>query len=262
MNTIIYWFSGTGNSLEAAKMLEKAMGNTTLEPMANNHSVPETIGGAGCRIGFVFPSYYGNLPRVVRRFLEQVNILPETDLFAVVTMGAFGAGAVRCLEEYFAENALTLRYGVGLKMPANYLLKYDPAWLGAKNEKSLKTKLNKCEQKIQDIATDIVEGKEKIKKSVITSKALYTNIAKLDEYFIVTPSCTSCGVCEKVCPVENIKLAEGKPVWQHHCEHCVACISWCPAKAIEYGTSTQKRMRYKNPRITADMLIKENKKSL
>ena len=94
MKNIIYWFSGTGNSLYVAKQLSEAWGseatgNTALLPMANG--IPtEAVGGSECRIGFVFPSYYGDLPRFVRAFAEGLNILLDTDLFAVVTMGAFG----------------------------------------------------------------------------------------------------------------------------------------------------------------------------
>jgi len=47
-------------------------------------------------------------------------------------------------------------------------------------------------------------------------------------------------------------LENGKPEWQRHCEHCVACISWCPEKAINYGNKTQDRRRYRNPLVTVE----------
>ena len=30
-------------------------------------------------------------------------------------------------------------------------------------------------------------------------------------------------------------LQNGKPVWGQDCTHCMACICYCPAEAIEYG---------------------------
>ncbi len=30
-------------------------------------------------------------------------------------------------------------------------------------------------------------------------------------------------------------MEERRPVWQHNCERCLACIHWCPCEAIEYG---------------------------
>ena len=44
-----------------------------------------------------------------------------------------------------------------------------------------------------------------------------------DKSFQVDAKCSGCGTCAKVCPVGNIKMVEGKPVWQHHCETCLAC---------------------------------------
>ena len=181
--------------------------------------------------------------------MEELNILPGTDLFVVVTMGGFGQGSVKAMEELLAAKELPLRYGTGVRMPANYVLKYDPATFGAKSESRVHAKLNKVDNKIRRIADDIKNGKRQVKKNSITAKTLYTDIASLDAGFAVTGKCTGCGLCEKICPVDNIKLTGGTPVWQHHCEHCVACISWCPTAAIENGQVTEKRTRYHNPRI-------------
>jgi ferredoxin len=247
MQDTIYWFSGTGNSLYAAKKLAEIAG-FALSPIKNG--VPsQPVGGADCKIGFVFPSYYGDLPRIVRAFVEKLDILPETDLFVVVTMGAFGQGSIKAAAELLAEKGLSLRYGVGLRMPANYIIAYDPALLGAKSERCLDRKLNGTDKKILKIANDVADGKREIKENSLTAKTLYTNIPSLDAAFCSTEKCSSCGLCEKICPVENIKLMDGKPTWLHSCEHCVACINWCPGAAIEYGRATAKRTRYRNPRV-------------
>ena len=248
MNNTIYWFSGTGNSLYAAKTLSEALGNTALTPIANG--VPtEAVGGKDCRIGFVFPSYYGDLPRIVQTFVKEINILPGTGLFAVVTMGAFGEGSVKAMDELLKTKGLSLQYGVGVRINGNYILSYDPAIFGAKSDKRIESKLNKADKQILRIAEDIKNGRHKVKTSFITAKTLYKDIKALDSGFTVNEKCTGCGLCERVCPAKNIKLIDGNPVWQHHCEHCVACISWCPAAAINYGEATKKRMRYRNPRI-------------
>ena len=249
MKNTIYWFSGTGNSLYAAKALADEMKDTSLVQIAEHALSDKTVGGKGCKIGFVFPSYYGDLPRLVRSFVKELNILPETDLFAVVTMGAFGKGSVKAMEKLLAEKGAPLRFGIGLRMPANYILKYDPAIFGAKSEHRVNKNLDKTITQIQKIATDIMSGTKQIKKGSMLAKTLYTNIQELDADFYVSEKCTSCGMCERVCPAGNIKLEDGKPNWQHHCEHCVACISWCPAAAIENGQKTIKRTRYRNPRI-------------
>jgi MinD superfamily P-loop ATPase len=75
---------------------------------------------------------------------------------------------------------------------------------------------------------------------------------KADRAFRVSEHCTSCGICEQVCPVRNIVLDEGKPVWRGHCQECMACLQWCPVEAIEAGWITKGRRRYQHPDFTAE----------
>lgn len=52
------------------------------------------------------------------------------------------------------------------------------------------------------------------------------------KHYKVTDLCTSCGVCEKVCPVGNITLKNGKPVFGNQCVGCMGCSFHCPHDAI------------------------------
>jgi len=45
--------------------------------------------------------------------------------------------------------------------------------------------------------------------------------------------CTGCGTCEEGCPVEAIKVEDGKAnVDAETCVDCGTCIEECPEKAI------------------------------
>ena len=63
-----------------------------------------------------------------------------------------------------------------------------------------------------------------------------------------TDDCISCGKCEKICPVGNIKLHDGKPVWGKECISCVACYHICPKNAIQYGSFTKGKGQYFCPK--------------
>jgi ferredoxin len=247
----IYCFSGTGNSLYAAKQLALALAGAELVSIATCNPIDEDTGGDNQRIGFVFPSYYGDLPRLVRSFIEKLPVPPGTDVFCVVTMGAFGRGSVKALRDLLEEKGLKLRFGVGMRMPPNYILSYDPALFGARSHKRIEKRLSKVSRRIERIAEDIMSNTSKVEASKLSSKTLYTNVELLDADFAATEKCVACGLCERLCPVGNIKLINSKPEWQHFCERCVACISWCPVSAIEYGKVTQRRTRYHNPHMTA-----------
>ena len=62
--------------------------------------------------------------------------------------------------------------------------------------------------------------------------------------FTAGDACIGCGKCVTVCPLNNIHLEQGKPVWGDQCTHCMACICYCPKEAIEYGKKSAGKPRY------------------
>jgi ferredoxin len=58
---------------------------------------------------------------------------------------------------------------------------------------------------------------------------------------VLKDKCTGCGDCVKVCPVEAIKLKDGKAVIDAgECIECDACIDECPSEAIVYKSELEK----------------------
>ncbi|MCL2493337.1 MAG: EFR1 family ferrodoxin [Clostridiales bacterium] len=243
--THIFWFSGTGNSLYAAKRLAEGLGGAELIRITGEAPVG-AYGGEETKIGFVFPSYYCNMPRVVRAFVEKLEILPGAYIFAIVTMGGVGQGTADALRKAIEAKGLKLNYARGLHMPANYVIMYNPT--GPEKSEGM---LAKADTSIARFAAEITAGKELIRRFPYNGKTLYKDISALDAGFAAGEGCTGCGLCERVCPVRNIQMENGKPKWLGHCERCVACVSWCPENAIEYGDKTQGRRRYRNSRIKA-----------
>ena len=82
-------------------------------------------------------------------------------------------------------------------------------------------------------------------------KMAVSHFATTDRKFFATDKCTHCGLCQRICPVENVKLVDGRPQWLGHCEQCMACIQFCPVEAIQYGKKTSGRRRYHHPAVTA-----------
>jgi ferredoxin len=80
----------------------------------------------------------------------------------------------------------------------------------------------------------------------------------MDKNFNVSIDCKSCGICEKVCPVKNIEIINGKPLFKHKCEQCLACIHHCPSKALNIENKTQNKKRYINPDVTLKEIINGN----
>lgn len=244
---VIYYFSATGNSFNMAQQISQGLGNTKLISMAEKEIHEDKVK----RIGFVFPVYYGTLPKLVYRFIQNLTISTDTYCFAVVTMGMFGRGALTVLRDLLAQDNVRLSYGRAIQMPRNYIAKYNPL-----APEASKRMYMKADAVIGAVVSDVRQGAaNNVKKIKFTSAKLYKNAEKLDAAFFADGNCNGCGLCKKICPVDNIQMVKDSPSWQHHCEHCMACIHWCPKAAIQYGSRTQKRRRYHHPKVTASDLI-------
>lgn len=80
-----------------------------------------------------------------------------------------------------------------------------------------------------------------------------------DREFSCDDRCTACGTCAAACPVENILLENGRPTWLHHCEQCLACIQLCPVEAIQAGTKTKDRRRYRHPAVSTEAIVAQGR---
>ena len=249
MNKTIYYFSATGNSLQAALDIGEGIG-------AEVASVAKAGMKAKCDsevIGFVFPSFCWGAPNMMYDFISSGNFNPNAYFFAVVTCGAQIGVSAYDVDGLLRAKGAKLSYCTKLKMVSNYIPMYDV------NVATIDEVLKTAESELVGIIADINAQKvcEFKKKFRLISKIrikIMKSYKKADEKYIVNDSCTGCGICASVCPAKNIELKEGKPEFQHRCEHCIACIHWCPQKAIDYGKSTQKRNRYHHPKVKAEQL--------
>ena len=149
-------------------------------------------------------------------------------------------------------------------MPNNYILGYQPNSLADQ-----KAMFDLAEIEIGKIA-EIIKNNEnhlKITKSESKAKSIlkmnlnfHREVNESDTDFRIDEKCTSCGICEEICPVNNIKLVDGIPKWQHQCQQCLACINYCPEVAIQFGRKTLNVGRYHHPDISIQQL-KNSKKN-
>ena len=63
----------------------------------------------------------------------------------------------------------------------------------------------------------------------------YKEMQALADYgFLINEDCTSCGLCVKLCPCNNIEMNSDVPTFMRKCSQCMACVCYCPKRAINY----------------------------
>jgi flavodoxin len=276
MEVEIYYFSGTGNSLFVAKEIAGGLGGKPI-PVSSVIN-KETINIEAEAVGIVFPVYYATndcgIPLIISRFIHKLENLRSKYVFAVCTCGNMPGSTIQGLAKLVKFQGGELAAGFTFKMNNKTLTQ-------AKQEKALayqKEKLHAICEYVSARKKGRLETRG-IMRKIVLAPLLYLAIKpafsrryrKLsgsprmpfkaliplaDKSFKVDAKCVGCATCAKVCPLENIKIVNDKPEWQHHCETCLACYSWCPQEAI-VGEIVSYNERYHHPSVKLSQMLTE-----
>lgn len=243
---MIFYFTGTGNSLFAAKRVlsEGERLINIADAMKNDEYEYKVL--AGENVGFVFPVYFYTVPNIIRDFASKIKLEGAEYVYAIITCGGGISQAGAVFKKILGRNNISLNYVTSLLMPDNSMLFYQIPPVEDSRERLLN-----AEQKLFVLKEAIDKRFESaIGKGTVVSDLvglgykLCDNTAK----FYAEDSCTGCGMCAKNCPENAIEMKDGKPKWvKSKCQKCSACICRCPKQAIQYGNATKKRNRYVNP---------------
>lgn len=244
---MVFYFSGTGNSKYVAQRLADALGDTLLsmnERVKTGDTSPIETGN--CLI-IVTPTYAWRIPRVVGEWLLATELVGAERVWFVMTCGTEIGSADRYNRELCQGKGLTAMGTAQIIMPENYI-----AMFNAPQVEEARQIVSRAEPDV-DSAIRCIESRQEFPAprnnlydrcmSGPVNPAFYALFVK-DGPFRVSERCTGCGQCVKRCPLNNITLPNGRPVWGGSCTHCMACICYCPAEAIEYGKKSLGKPRY------------------
>ncbi|HZK01945.1 MAG TPA: EFR1 family ferrodoxin [Anaerovoracaceae bacterium] len=252
---MIFYFSGTGNSLDVAQQIAHLCGDSIIsipDEMKSNKDIYKYKLDDDEAIGFIYPVYAWAPPLMVTDFISKLSI-PKAEnryFYSIATCGENIGNTMDVLNRTLVRNNFHLDSAFSVIMPNNYIVMWD-----VDSHEEISRRLENSKERIQSISKAI-QNKEsgvfQVTKGpvpfIFTSiiNPLFNKFARETKNFYADDTCTDCGLCEEVCPTKNI-VANSKPIWGNNCTHCLACIHRCPEKAIQYGEKTKSRGRYVNP---------------
>ena len=251
---MLFYFTGTGNCLYAAKQIEE-----------NPVSIPQVMKGSELdftadAIGIVSPVYGHEVPNMVREFMHKATF--HTNYFyMVLTYGNRHGGAAELAEKLCRECGITPNYINVLLMVDNWLPNFD-----MDEQRSMDKKVD---EHLAKIVSDIQARKNWLAPVTDTDRAAHQEFlarkssmpADAWQHLIrMTDACVGCGICAKVCPTGSIRIVNGKAVHTPgNCQTCFACVHACPKKAIGLNIPEKNpNARYRNEHITLQEIIAAN----
>lgn len=271
MSTEIFYFSGTGNSLVVARdIARKTEGRFIPVTSVIDQEIIPTEADV---IGIVFPIYDFKPPSVIEDFIRKLPDIGSKYLFAVGTFGFTPLKAIKKLEEVVNACGGTLAAGFVVRMPHSGLGHETLSGDEQEQENMFRQWKNKV-----GVIADYVNTRQHgtletthIVTHVILSGLLFNVLPVVIPLlwhairhgwqslaFIADERCNGCGICAKICPVENIEMVENRPIWSNHCVTCFACLHWCPKESIQAGSITVNMPRYHHPEVTLADIMKQN----
>ena len=261
VKSVIYYFTGTGNTLAVARDLATELGDARFIPLRQAMTPGGIIIEADV-VGIAFPVYFLDLPEIVKDFVQQIRFTGSPYIFGIATCGERPGSALFNLRQLLEEKGSGLSagfvfviagelyrtpltsWGMPVAVRKNMLQKkagsrHSQRQYGRRRSRCLKVQIQPC---------SILEAR--------LTRTLATSVYGIPRRFHATAKCNTCRTCERICPTRNITVGTNTVIWGNTCTQCYACIHWCPTGAIEIGGRTTGKPRYHHPDVTVrDMLI-------
>lgn len=253
-NLFIYYFSGTGNALSAARWIsengKKKEINTSLQSIENIKEFHIEQPGGRSLIAFSYPTHGLAPPWLMLKFLWKFPFISGADVMFVNTkagakLGKFYLPGMTGLAQWlpifiFWSRGFKVKGSLPLDMPHSWTSFFPP------NLKRSSIKLTaRCHDIVDKMCTRVFAGGRYFRYTVWTQLWFDTAVSWIAPLYIflgrfflaktlfASSGCNNCRICEIYCPVNAIEIRNGMPYWKYNCESCMRCMNICPKRAIQ-----------------------------
>lgn len=245
-NALVFWYSQTGNTARAGRVIARQLEKHGLMVDAGEYRKIDRDSLKG--YDFVVagsPVYYYDVPENLQNWMATLAEIKDVPVASYVTFGGEGGNyhnsACTLLEHLHAKGGIP----VGLNAFGN-MSTYAITWSYGNADRVLKFKdkpdqasFTSMREYASTLLTRIQIGQPmdidrefnfrdmlKAKPSIWISKRL------IDKHTIDQDQCVGCGTCRKKCPVDAIDL-DAYRVDRDRCLLCLGCVNNCPEGAVD-----------------------------
>ncbi|MCG8685916.1 MAG: EFR1 family ferrodoxin [Desulfobacterales bacterium] len=242
MNVDLRYFSGTGNSYKIINVCKKIFVQNGCKVTLSSVIKKASINKDADLIGFCFPVYAFGIPRICRKYLLDLPKFERPiNAFVLITAGEPDESGFAVMEtnKILKKKGINVTYTKVIQMPANWTVSMNPP---SKEEARLIIESGII--KAKKTAHEILDGT--LQYHTFNYPPKYSKFVFFKDYYLfkwlglsnlwrdfrTDETCDSCGLCEKVCPTDSIRIVNNKPNWSKTCEQCMRCVNYCPKQAI------------------------------
>lgn len=234
---VTLYFSGTGNTQYIAEFFSRLM-------KAECYSIEDeenfgAIISSDETIAFCYPVYGSRVPEIMRIFVQKYKAhLDGKKLIILCTQLFFSGDGARVFTELLEDIDVQIIYAEHFNMPNNIC---NLAILPLSSHEKAKRIVQKADLKLFKTCDNIKKG--------ILIKRGFSNLSKQIGWYSqriyfgkveekakkdvrVNSDCVYCGLCVKMCPQNNLKMANQQIHQFGVCTLCYRCVNACPKQAI------------------------------
>ena len=247
----ICYFTGTGNTKLLAEKMNEIFSGRGYESRIYEITGKKAVGtlpAAHESLGVLFPVYALSMPGIVEKFLRNLSEVKGQSAFIMANAHTDSGKTGDEAEAILKKKGYQIEGKSSAYTPSSSIITEE-----TEPEDRAVEMRSEGLKKASDFAEALIEGRAEKESGRMTFKQKMVSLlfktampGMLLKKTSVNDSCVSCGKCTAICPMGNITLSSGKPVWNSNCAVCMRCINYCPSNAIEMMSSAGRR-QYKEP---------------
>ncbi|HSR34183.1 MAG TPA: EFR1 family ferrodoxin [Anaerolineae bacterium] len=271
MKLLFLYFSGTGNTDYVAQYLagrlagNPALPSLEIEMRTIEQQPAETLEGFDLLV-VGFPVYAADAPKFFQDYLDRLPPGDGRGSFVFCTKGAYAGGAVRRALQYLALKDYVPLGGGSVLMPGTDGLSLisKNSWMARKALEKDYDNLKDADRLIEEMVSvlvDLLDGQRAetrclplpVRTRASLPDQVWAALYHASENWTrkrlhADEGCEGCGLCVRICPVDNAELCDGHARFSDRCVLCLRCLHACPQEAIQIGKITVGTFRWRGPK--------------